>query len=186
MSQFYVSGPTFHFVGDGNGNFSHVGFCQRSTPVQLMGMNSDVNADYAGPAMPADVQQLGEMAMFMPAFSRYNQLVINTLAARRRGGTAGTGGAGAIGSLLVAEGLTFPYLIVAGYRNKAVFSAGSMNAGYFFPQCYVADAIDFELSTEITVPRLIIRAIPTFDQPDGRYSAYQIGIPSGVTLPAVG
>ena len=85
MSNFYVPGHSYHYLGI-NGIYSHVGYVQQSTAVELMAAHADLNADYAGPAMPADVQYLGEMAMMSLAFSRYDESVINLLKARIRNG----------------------------------------------------------------------------------------------------
>ena len=183
MSTIYVPGQTYHFLGI-NGVYSHVGFVQQETAVSFLAAHAGVQTDYAGPAMDADVQFLGETGMMSLALSRYNEPVVNLLKARINNGAAGSGGAGSIGSLLVGEGLYFSWAALCGYRNKPVFQQAQMNAGYFFPQCYPVNEIGFGMSTQTMIKRITLRTIAKFT-PNGDWQSYQIGIPSSVSLPAV-
>ena len=86
---------------------------------------------------------------------------------------------------MVGENLAFSWACLCSFATKPVFSTAQMNAGYYFPNVYPTNSISFELSTQAKIERINLRAIPKFT-PSGAWTTYQIGLPSGITLPAVG
>ena len=170
-SQLYVTGPVSYQVGVGSSNaLLQLGFVESDPRISLRASNTDVFTDASGPGVPWDVLQNAEEAMIAADFVLYSETVMGQIKSRIRGGTPGAGAAGALGSLMRAEGNTFRLLMLFPYASKSSVYA-DMPACMNFPNAYLADAIDMTVGTKRRVTRVLFRCIPTWGY-DGSWTLY--------------
>ncbi len=180
MSQIYVSGPAFVWVGVAveniaspydPGDYGFFGFTERGLSVEMRPLTEDVKVDYAG-EMPADVSLLGIDARIKGTFTRYNESVLRNLMSSLNGVEAGFGPRGAVGTLMQSEKPFFgatrmagpPLLIYSSYGFKAELNNGSegMIKAFRFYSAYVSEPLPQVLSTRRKAPEISWRAIPAF------------------------
>jgi hypothetical protein len=174
-TQFYVSGPANIWTGTTSYNWggsppgptawNYVGYTRSGMSIQLIPQFEDVEIDYAG-RVPGDVQILGVEAAMSGIFTRYNEPIVQNLAAflAKASPTPGEMLNNEIGSLLMTEGYLYPILIYSPYGVKAAYSAasGAMVPGFLFYSGYLSNPYDVTLSIRPKTPNLGFRAIPTF------------------------
>ena len=197
-SQFYVPGPTKWFVGfyaDGSvsavAQWYFLGLTQTETRVSFMGAFEDVRADFAGPMLPADVQVMGETAFVSGIFSKYREPVIQRIHEQRGACTSPTTGRsrpGAMGSLMIQEGvnvslcLVSPYAVGGGTSVHTGMVNGGLPGFYTFPHAFLHDNYDFPLSVKVKAPTVTMRCIADHNICDGTFSLYNNAPPEGVPL----
>jgi hypothetical protein len=127
-------------------------------------------SDLSGPAVPQDVQFLGEDAIIRFTLAKYDETVLAGIRSFRYGSTEGTWGGCEIGALMARESKGFRLFLRSPCQSKSGQTAqrGVWNFGVTYPM----DAIDFTLSTRVTRPRLTFRAIPEFQSYDGSAVLY--------------
>lgn len=183
---FEVAGPCQWFCGTGaSGALEFLGWCEGETRVSFAGAEDEIRTDLGGPAIPSDVQWMGEQAFISGDLSRWDKTVLRKIKSRLPGsGSAVSGGAyafGAMGALMLAEGYAMRFLVRGGY------SAKNLNAGdpplYNFLAAWPSNNLDTGLSTRASRFRMTMRAIPVLDYTTGASVLY-----NNVTgtLPAIG
>lgn len=180
MSQIYVSGPAFVWVGVGVTSVAEIynpdhygffGFTERGLSVEMRPLTEDVKVDYAG-EMPADVALLGIDARIKGTFTRYNESILHNLMSSLNGVRAGFGPRGAVGTLMQSEKPFFgatvmagpPLLIYSSYGFKAEMnvSGQAMIKTFRFYSAYVSEPLPQTLNVHRKAPEVSWRAIPTF------------------------
>lgn len=187
MSQNYVSGPCFVFVGTGtSGALTFLGLSERGVDVQLAASYEDVICDASGPRVPVDAQFMGEQAFISMTLNRYNELVLQACAAR----TGPNGGSGnpdpnvageitqnLLGSLMIAEGFAYSLFLYAPYGTKS-FQSATIVKGYTFGAAWLHDQFTVPMSVVVKQPRVVFRAIPVWNTVDLTALLYTNALPS--------
>lgn len=186
-SQLYVSGPVQISVGTGASfAYEFLGWTEGDLVVSLGSDWEDVIADYGGPRLPVDVQYFGEQAFIPFTLVRFQFLVLNKLTARladaTAGGTPGTMATGELGSLMLAEGHAVPLLLYSPYVLKSAFSA-TMPGGYLFGAAWLVDNFDHPMSSRVTRPRCVMRAIEVWNPVANTAVLYSRTLPSPLPTP---
>ncbi len=179
-----VPGPSLIYMGLGSGgSFLHVGFTEQNVRISNVPKHEGVQVDLSG-GMDFDTQYMGEEVYASIRFSFYKEQVLLLAKQRLNSSLApnpGAGGAGAIGSLMAAEGNCFSVAIVSQYYQKPVFQTAGMIAGYYFPLGYLADSDDRELGMKYKVEQVVVRSQPQFGL-NGSYILYSNNVAS-LSLP---
>lgn len=109
----------------------------------------EIYSDQLGPSLPSEVLINGATASIEFELWKYDTSVLNSLLARRQGsGTLGT--IGTVGKLMFTNSLTFD-LSIASPVDGVV---------WYFPRCWIQDEASVQLSTQLKVWSLKIRAVP--------------------------
>lgn len=181
MSQIYVSGPAYVWVGNAvtaisdaytPSAYSFFGFTERGLNIGTAPKTEDVMVDYSG-LMPADVSFLGIDAKVSGTFTRYNEGTLRNLMAALNGVNAGFGPKQSIGTLYQSEppflgaGVMAgpPLLVYSPYGIKPEFgttSASPMIKCMRFYSAYVSENLAQTLSVRRKAPEVTWRAIPAF------------------------
>lgn len=182
MSKMYVTGPAFCWVGTGAAKaFEFLGFTESGFGITINSYYEDIPVDYGG-AMPGDVQYLGQDARGAGIFTRYNESIMQKCIARIPTETPGLGSANIAGTLMIAEGASYPVLIYAPYSVKSAFS--DQPQCWYFQAGYLAESADFNVSIRVKRPNCIFRFVPVFGAaPYNTWTLYSNTPPS--PLPAV-
>lgn len=99
----HVSGPAIIYVGWGySGALSQLGISEDGADIEITSHDQPVMTDAAGPALPADLQDMGEDANIRIALSAYDVDALK--AVRKRGNAATEGLSGNRGRLLATNG----------------------------------------------------------------------------------
>lgn len=106
----HVNGPALvYFRLGGRGALHQLGISEDGVDIEVTPHDQPVMTDAAGPALPADIQDMGEDATIRVALSAYD---LDALAAiRRRGNSPAEGFSGNRGQLMGASGNFFQLLI---------------------------------------------------------------------------
>lgn len=180
MSQGYVSGPCFVFVGTGtSGALTFLGLSERGVELQLAASYLDVICDASGPTVPLDSQFMGEQAYMSMTLNKYNEGVLQKCAGRRVGPsvTAGAIEADGLGSLMIAQGYAYQIFLYAPY-NTLAFQTATIVPGYVFGAGWLHDQFTVPLSVVLKAPRVIFRAIPVWNTVALTASLYTNTLPS--------
>lgn len=185
MSQGYVSGPCFVFVGIGtSGALTFLGLSERGVEVQLAASYEDVICDASGPRVPLDSQYMGEQAFISMTLNKYNELVLQACAARTgpNGDAEDVNVAGEItdnllGSLMIAEGFAYSLFLYAPYGTKS-FQSATIVKGYTFGAAWLHDQFTVPMSVVLKAPRVVFRAIPVWNTIDLNALLYTNALPS--------
>lgn len=165
MSQGYVPGPCNIFVGTGaSAAWEFLGFSQDGVQLQLIAAYKDIFCDASGPAVPLDVQFMGEHGFISATLNKYNETVLQKCAGRRIGSgvTAGSIEANGLGSLMIAESYAYKILLLFPYSAKS-FQTGVIVPCYNFSAGYLHDNFDVPLSVSLKAPRVIFRVLPIWN-----------------------
>lgn len=183
MSQVYVPGPVQIYTGTGTAAaWEFLGWSEQGVNFREMASFRDVRSDVSGPEMPLDVQYFGGQAYVSGSFSRYNESTMQKVLKRRVGSgvTAGAIESNGLGAMMVAQGYAFPLCIYCPYSTLA-FQSGSIVAGWNFPSAWLSDEFNVDLSVLYKSPRLIFRAIYTWNAVAGSALLYTNTIPTAIT-----
>jgi hypothetical protein len=166
MSQFFVPGPVYTFVGLGAGstiaspNYLFLGFTEAGLSIGINPLNEDINVDYAG-LSPGDVSQLGQDASVSGTFTRYDeQVALKVQSFMGVNGTAGQYLNNQMGNLMVKEGSAYSILTYFPYSVKTEFN--TMVPGYNFFAGYINNPVQFTASIRRKAPEFNFRCIPVF------------------------
>lgn len=109
----------------------------------------EIYSDQLGPSLPSEVLINGATASIEFELWKYDTSVLNTLLQRRQGGDT-LGKIGTVGKLMFNNSLTFD-LSIASPVDGVV---------WYFPRCWIQDEASVQLSTQLKVWSLKIRAVP--------------------------
>jgi hypothetical protein len=190
-SQFYAPGATRLYGSTGtSGAFEFLGLTRRAVRLDLVGVYTDVEADFAG-GVAADVQQVGgqgimsfELAYYQePILQKYQKLAV--LAANVAGAFAAPILTGqGIGTLMASEGVSIQFCLVCPAAAKGVNSQTSaMVVGYTFGTCWLDGTWSVELGVPVKYPRCVIRSIPTWSPLAGSGVLYTNTLPGSLPSP---
>ena len=180
-----VAGPVQWHVGVGAaGALSFLGWAEGDTRISLAAAEDEIRTDLGGPAIPSDVQFMGEQAFISCDLSRWDKAVLKKLKSRLPSAnnsnvSGGTYSVGQMGALMIAEGYAVRLLLKGGY------SAKNLNSGdlpiWNFLAAWPTSNLDVGISTRASRFRLTMRAIPVIDWGTGSSTLYNqdvTGIPS--------
>lgn len=138
----HVNGPALvYFRLAGKGSMSQLGISENGVDIEITPHDKPVMTDAAGPALPADIQDMGEDATIRMALSAYD---LDALAAiRRRGNAKAEGVSGNRGRLMFANG-HFVQLLISSETDEP----------WRFFTCILRGPRHVKPSTEYTVQRL--------------------------------
>lgn len=106
----HVNGPAIVYVGFGlTGGLKQLGIPEDGVDIEINSHDVPVMTDGAGPALPADIQDMGEDANIRFGMSAWDDDVLTLVA--RRGNAAAEGASGSRGRLLGANGHTIRLVI---------------------------------------------------------------------------
>ena len=167
MSQGYVPGPLRIFVGTGtSAAYEFLGYTQDGVQLQLLAAYEDIMSDFGGPAIPVDSQFMGEHGYISATLNKYNESVLQKLAARRQGVggsvVAGRIESNGLGSLMVAEAYAVKILLLCPYAAKT-FQSSSIVPCYEFSAGWLHDDFTVPLSVRLKAPRIILRVVPVWN-----------------------
>lgn len=186
MSQFYVSGPCYVWVGtrvpaiDANydsSQYDFFGFSREGVTVVTRPLTEDVPVDYAG-MMPGDVSQLGADVRASGIFVRYNEFLLRNMMSSLNRINAGFGPKASVGTLLQSEppiqslfGHAMagpPLLLYSSYGFKQEFNVTSnaMIKTFRIFSAYISEPLSQRLSTRTKNPEITWRSIPVFGTAD--------------------
>jgi hypothetical protein len=167
-TQFYSTGPAMLYVGTaGGGALEFLGFSEDGVNITLNGHFENVNADYAGPVLPADVQFMGEEGFIEATLTRFSDVILDKLLVRLSNsvsgnpGNAGSIGFNLLGSFMVQAGYAFRLLVYGIYQPNTV-QYPNMVAVYNFYQAFLFENAQIPISIRAKRPRIVCRAIPQF------------------------
>lgn len=183
MSQYYVPGPTRISVGQhGGSTLSFLGWAVDGVTITIQPRHDELFSDLSGPAVPEDVQFLGEDAMIRFTLSRYNDSVLAGVRSFRYGGTEGAWESCALGSLMKHEGFGFRLFLRSPCQSKS--GQTGQRGVWNFPLCYPLE-YESNLSLKATKPRVTFRALADIESADGSailYNSTSTGEPANYTL----
>ncbi len=185
MSQGYVPGPCQVFAGVGSaGALTFVGYSEFGVDVRMVAAYRDVISDFGGPEVPVDSQFMGEHAYIRMTLNKYNEAVLQKIAARRFGTsvTAGAIEANGLGSLMIAEAYAYQLLLYCPYNTKS-FQSGTIVPGYLFSSCWLVDEFTVPLSVVLKAPQLVFHAVPLWNAVALTATLYSNTMPG--TIPSV-
>lgn len=172
MARQYVTGAAHIFVGVGAGYSPvYLGTAERYPKIVLRPNYKPTFADQGG-EVPFDMSFQGEEGFVFADISRWNEATYAALAARPRpNGIRGSNAPGDVGTLLQAEGMTYPLWVYFPYFSKPAFAG--MPAGYRFLSSYVAGPDELEpLGTTPRKIRLTWHCLRAYRIIQGRESFY--------------
>jgi hypothetical protein len=203
----YVTGPVFVSTGTATGNgLVYFGTYEGECQVNLALAEEDVRIDLSGPAIPFDVQMMGEVATisgvmtriddaeFQKHLSRFpnftgigmtGKLPDNTTTDTRVAGALPFQG---LGSLYVTEGNSVPLNLYFPYNTKTVFNGGgtpsAMISSMNFPVAWMTGAVPISAGTRVRRQQITFRAIPQFtvNQKGSAYYLWTQTAPGGGVL----
>lgn len=179
-TQLYVSGPAGCWVGTGASNtFQYLGWSESGFRVTLTGMYEDVLVDFSG-NMPADVGFMGEGITVSGVLKYYDEAVsqkmysfFNPVNSSGIGKGPGYGGTNSVGSLMIAEGGTFPVLLYSPYSFKSQYNKEV--PGFYIYNGILSDPYDQTLNIKPKAANVGFRGIPAFGSYSG--STFNPGTP---------
>lgn len=169
-SQFYAPGASDLYGTTGTSSaYEYLGRTRSSVRVDLIGVYTDVEADFAG-GVAADAQQMGAQALISfdlafyqePILQKYMKLAV--LAANVAGSFAAptTNGQG-IGTLMVSEGVSVGFAVVCAAAAKAINSGTSlMIPAFTFGAAWLDGTLSMPLGVAVKYPRVVMRSIPVW------------------------
>lgn len=109
---------------------------------------NEIKTDNRGPDIPEEVLRNGNDALITCELWKYDDTVLQNFMAKRDGGNVGQ--MGQIGELMFANNRT-SVLIIASPVDGHV---------YTFGRCWLVDAVGLELSTQLKIVSITIKAVP--------------------------
>ena len=109
----------------------------------------EIYSDQNGPALPSEVLINGPTASIEFELWKYDSTVLQSILALRMGsGTLGV--AGTVGKLMFYNSLTFALSVASPVDGLP----------WYFPRCWIQDEASVQLSTQLKIYSLKIRAVP--------------------------
>lgn len=184
-TQGYVPGPTQIFTKTGAaGAWQFLGYSEDGVQLQLLAAFEDILSDFGGPAVPVDVQFMGEHGYGSCTLNKYDESVLKTLSGRRFGVSVVPGAieANALGSLMIAQSFAYQVLFLSPY-NGLSFQSGSIVPCYLFSAGWLNDDFTVPISVRLKRPRCVFRFIPVWNSITLTATLYTNTLPSPVPTP---
>jgi hypothetical protein len=190
----YTAGPAYFYVAIGQqqnpGSYnpstqtpSFLGTCESAPRIQHTPRFSPVMNDIAGDQEPYDESYQGKSGLIFGDLTVWNWNVLSALFNRpatvgaAAGATAdGVDPVGAVGSLMITEGLAytlwvqFPY--AAGAQAHAVFAAGGMVPGYRYQAAWLVGPDEIDPGTKPNKVHVQFRARRAYNPTSGAFILY--------------
>lgn len=154
----HVFGPALVNVALDGSTYTALGYSADGVRITLNSYSEDVISDDSGPAVPGDIQWMGQDARIVMDMVRFDKTTMEILKRRLRTSAVSSEGlvpAAAVGTLLVTGGLYFGLQI---YPNQRTGLTAELP--YKFPVCNVEGAIESPVGTRVRRTSLVFRAIP--------------------------
>jgi hypothetical protein len=156
---YQVNGPAIVYIQNNKGGSKlALGICRSQINITINQKDRPIQADNAGPELPADLQYFGADANIRATLSQFDPAVLDALSAFA---SASPGVLGPIGQPMAANGLTFKLIIPSNYKPwtfyNTVLRRRSDGAGTEFSQ------IDLEFYAFAAIGSLVNAAgVPLF------------------------
>lgn len=118
---------------------------------------NEIYSDERGPNMPSEVLRNGVDAKITLELWKYDSAILNAFIAQREGGVIGQ--MGIIGQPMFQNSLT----------STVQIASPSDSIIYTFNRCWIVDECAVQLSTQLKIWKIVIRAVP-----DANYVTYTI------------
>lgn len=111
---------------------------------------NEIFSDERGPNIPSEVLQNGQDAMIELELWKYDTIVLNNLLSLASGNASAQGYLNTVGSLMFNNTRTFALTL----------SSPQDGVNWYFPRCYIVDDSSVQLSTQLKIWNLKIKAVP--------------------------
>jgi hypothetical protein len=188
MSIPYVAGPAFTYVGVGtNGAPLYFGTTESEPEIVIQPEFEPVMNDLRGSRKPYTYQSMGEDAVVLGTFNKYNEGVLRLMQSRPfRAGAAtnvrGNQPFGSQGALMAEEGCLFPMWMVFPYVSKAFFASNGMPAGYRFFGAFLFGPDRMPIGTRVRKVQCVFQCQAIFSLP-GNWTVYDHNTSAVASIP---
>lgn len=155
----HVFGPAKVQIAQGTGSYQDFGYTVDGVTIEPEVYHEDVLTDYLGPAIPTDVQQMGQVVFITLPMAAFDKTVMQQIDALARQFTLGQIGPDYVGSLYFAGVQYFGVKLVPTARVGQGVTNYPTQETETYPYCHPIGRLPRNRGTRHTRKTVVMRAI---------------------------